>query len=157
MMLTLARPNGLLDSTFLFPGSATAARLSSMRFTEWSKANADYGRRLINSGLEGARSGREAFLQGGAFAPFLGHSVRGALKPAVFGVCLGMLGTRSCDHHRSARRAAACGLLGGAIGFGLGIAWQNRRFTASVLSAAFRRMEKVRDEHWLEKNPIDYA
>jgi len=124
---------------------------------EWSKANADYGRRLFNSGLEGARSGREAFLHGGSFAPFLGQSVRSAWKPAVFGVCLGVLASRSRNHQKSATRAVACGFLGGAIGFGLGFAWQSRRLAASVLSAAFGSIEKVRDEHWLEKNPIDYA
>jgi hypothetical protein len=128
-----------------------------MRLGEWSKANADYGRKLFNSGLEGARSGREAFLHGGSFAPFLGKSVRSALKPAAFGVCLGLLGSRSGNHNKSAGRAVACGLFGGALGFGLGIAWQSRRFAASMLSAAFGSIEKVRDEHWLEKNPIDYA
>jgi hypothetical protein len=128
-----------------------------MRLGEWSKANADYGRKLFNSGLEGARSGREAFLHGGSFAPFLGESVRSALKPAAFGVCLGVLGSRSRNHHTSATRAVTCGLLGGTIGFGLGIAWQSRHFVASVMSSTLGGIEKVRDEHWLEKNPIDYA
>lgn len=128
-----------------------------MRLSEWSKANADYGRKLINSGLEGARSGREAFLHGESFAPFLGNSVRSALKPAAVGVCLGLLGSRSGNHNKSAARSMACGLLGGSIGFGIGIAWQSRQFAASMLAAALGRIEEVRDEHWLEKNPIDYA
>jgi len=140
---------------YLFPGSAKAARNKAMSLTEWSKANADYGRKLFNSGVEGARSGREAFLHGGSFAPFSGNSVRSALKPAAVGVCLGMLSSR--NHHKSAARSLACALLGGTIGFGVGIAWQSRRFAASILSAALGRIEKVRDEHWLEKNPIDYA
>ena len=125
-----------------------------MRVTEWSRANADYGRKLFNSGLEGARSGREAFLHGGSFAPFLGKSVRRALKPAVLGACLGILFPRE---HRKFSRGLACGLLGGTIGFGLGVAWQSRRLAARMTSAALGSMGKVRDEHWLEKNPIDYA
>jgi len=48
-------------------------------------------------------------------------------------------------------------MLGGAIGFALGVAWQSRRLAASMTSAALGGMGKVRDEHWLEKNPIDYA
>ena len=128
-----------------------------MRLGEWSRANADYGRKLFNSGLEGARSGREAFLHGGSFAPFLGKSVRSALKPAAFGVCLGLLGSRSGNHNKSASRAVACGLFGGALGFGLGIAWQSRGLAATVLSAVLGSIAKVRDEHWLKKNPIDYA
>jgi len=47
--------------------------------------------------------------------------------------------------------------LGAAIGFGLGVAWGSRRLAASVTTGAFRSMDKVRDEHWLENNPIDYA
>lgn len=50
-----------------------------------------------------------------------------------------------------------CGFVGGAIGFGLGIAWENRRLTESITSGALRNISKVRDEHWLESHPIDYA
>jgi len=48
-------------------------------------------------------------------------------------------------------------LLGGVIGFGLGVAWESRHLAVSVASAVFGNLEKVRDEHWLEKHPIDYA
>jgi hypothetical protein len=48
-------------------------------------------------------------------------------------------------------------LLGGALGFGVGVAWESRRLTTSVASGAAKSISKVRDEHWLEKNPIDYA
>jgi hypothetical protein len=51
----------------------------------------------------------------------------------------------------------AYGLLGGAIGLGIAVAWGNRRLAARVASSAFRSMGKVRDEHWLENHPIDYA
>ena len=156
MMLTRVRPRWSTGLGFYwFPGSAKAVRYVAMQLTEWSKANADYGRKLFNSGLEGARSGREAFLHGGSFAPFFGKSVRSAWKPAALGLCLGVLSGRK--HDKSPSRAVACGLLGGALGFGLGIAWQSRRLAASVLSAALGSIAKVRDEHWLEKNPIDYA
>jgi hypothetical protein len=128
-----------------------------MNLHEWSKSNADYGRKLLNSGLEGARSGREAFLHGRSLALFLGESVRNALTPSAIGLCLGVLGSRSGNHHKSAGRAVAYGFLGGAIGFGIGVAWQSRRLTASVASAALGNIERARDAHWLEKNPIDYA
>ena len=41
-----------------------------MDLTKWSKANADYGRKLLDSGIEGARSGEEAFLDGEPLTPF---------------------------------------------------------------------------------------
>jgi len=126
-----------------------------MTLREWSRSNADYGRRLVSSGLEGARSGREAFLHGGALAPYVSTSFRSALGPAAIGLCLGVLG--SCPKGRSQTRAVGFALVGGVIGFAVGMAWQTRRLAASVASAVRESIERVRDEHWLEKHPIDYA
>jgi len=49
------------------------------------------------------------------------------------------------------------GFLGGAIGFGAGLLWESRLLTASVACGALRNIDRVRDEHWLERHPIDYA
>jgi hypothetical protein len=49
------------------------------------------------------------------------------------------------------------GFLGWTIGLGLGMAWQSRDLTACVTGAALRSIGRVRDEHWLERHPIDYA
>jgi len=59
--------------------------------------------------------------------------------------------------NRSIGRVLAFGLLGGAIGLGARIVWENRRLAASVARGALRNIERVRDEHWLERHPIDYA
>jgi hypothetical protein len=130
-----------------------------MSLRSWSRSNADYGRKMLNSGLDGARSGREAFLNGRPLTPFLSESVRNAWTPAAIGACLGALS--SYPNHRpnqySIGRVFAYGFLGGAIGFGAGIAWESRRLTASVAAGALKNMERVSDEHWLEKHPIDYA
>jgi hypothetical protein len=67
------------------------------------------------------------------------------------------LGSYAGNQPRSASRFFACGLLGGVIGFGAGIAWEGRRLAASVAGGALRNVGRVRDEHWLEKHPIDYA
>jgi hypothetical protein len=124
---------------------------------KWSKSNADYGRELLHSGIEGARSGGEAFLNGESLTPFLSDSVRSALKPAVVGACLGVLGSYPGYREKSISRALVYGLLGGAIGFGAGVAWESRRLSASVAGGALRNISKVRDAHWLTKHPIDYA
>ena len=128
-----------------------------MDLRKWSKSNADYGRRLLDSGLEGARSGEEAFLNGELLTPFLGESVRSALKPAALGACIGVLGSYPGYRQKSIARALAFGLLGGAIGLGAGLAWESRCLTASVAGSALRNIGRVRDEHWLTKHPIDYA
>jgi len=44
-----------------------------------------------------------------------------------------------------------------AIGFGASLAWQTRRLARSITRGALRNVSRVRDEHWLEKHPIDYA
>jgi hypothetical protein len=128
-----------------------------MDLHKWSKTNTDYGRELLHSGIEGARSGGEAFLNGESLTPFLSESVRSALKPAAFGVCIGVLGSYPGSREKSIGRTLAYGLLGGAIGFGAGVAWESRRLSASVAGGALRNIGKARDEHWLTKHPIDYA
>ncbi len=128
-----------------------------MDLREWSKSSADYGRKLANSGFEGARSGGEKFLDGEPLAPFLSESVRRALAPAALGACLGVLSSYPGGRQKFVGRALALGLLGGAIGFGAGVAWENRCLGASVASGAWKNIGRVRDEHWLAKHPIDYA
>ena len=129
----------------------------AMNLRKWSESEVEYGRNVLNSGLAGARSGREAFLHGRPLTPFLGDAVRNASTPAAAGAVLGILGSFPGDHPRSAKRAVAFGLLGWAIGLGVGIAWQSRAFTFCVAHGALRNMGRVRDEHWLERHPIDYA
>jgi hypothetical protein len=58
---------------------------------------------------------------------------------------------------RTAAKVLASGLLGGAIGLAAGVVWESRFLAASVAGGALSRIDKVRDEHWFEKNPIDYA
>jgi hypothetical protein len=128
-----------------------------MNFLEWSKSSVDYGRKLMDSAKEGALSGENEFLKEEPLTPYLGESARQALAPAAIGACLGAaagyLGTRP----RSRSRMLAFGLLGGFIGFGAGVLWESRKLTASVASGAWKNIGRTRDDHWLEKNPIDYA
>ena len=128
-----------------------------MNVREWSKSSVDYGRKLVDSAVEGARTGEDRFLQDAPLVPYLQKSARQALGPAALGACLGAVGGYLGNRRRSAGRALAGGLLGGAIGFCAGMIWENRDFTASVCSAAWKSIGRTRDEHWFEKNPIDYA
>jgi hypothetical protein len=59
-----------------------------MSFLEWSKSSVDYGRRLADSAVEGARTGEDAFLKDEPLVPYLGESVRLALAPAFIGARL---------------------------------------------------------------------
>jgi hypothetical protein len=128
-----------------------------MDLRKWSKSEVEYGRKVLDSGLEGARFGQETFLNGGPLTPFLNESVRKAWKPAVLGACIGALGSRPAKGHGSVLGMLMYGLLGGAIGFSAGVTWESRRLTASAASGALRNIHRVRDEHWLEKHPVAYA
>jgi hypothetical protein len=127
-----------------------------MNVREWSKSTAVYGRKLVHGGREGATLGRESYLHGERLGSFLNESVRIALKPAVLGACIGLLST-SARRNRSVRCAFQCGMLGCIVGFGAAVVWQSRGLASSVASSALKSIDRVRDEHWLEKHPIDYA
>ena len=129
-----------------------------MNLREWSQSEVEYGRKVLNSGLAGARSGQAAFLNGKSLTPFISRAVRNASTPAAVGMFLGVLGSLpGGNHHRCGTRSLMFGLLGGAIGLGMGIAWQSRRLTACAAAGALSNISRVRDEHWLEAHPIDYA
>jgi hypothetical protein len=128
-----------------------------MGLGEWVKSNVDYGRRLVDSGIEGARSGQEEFLDGKPLTPYLGESVKGALVPAAIGVFVGVLAGYPIWRRKSSAMTLAYGLLGGAIGLSTGMAWKSRHLSASVAGGAWKSMGKVRDEKWLTKHPINYA
>ena len=128
-----------------------------MELRSWSKSEVEYGRKVLNSGLAGARSGQKEFLNGSPLSPFLSKAVRDASKPAAAGAILGVLGSYPGERQRFVCRALVFGFLGWAIGLGVGIAWQSRGLTACVTSGAWKNIGRVRDEHWLERHPIDYA
>jgi len=128
-----------------------------MQPRNWSKSELEYSRRVVTSALEGARSGREDFLKGRSLTPFLSQGIRNALKPAALGACVGALGSLTGDNYASIGRALAFAFTGWAIGLGAGLAWQTRGLTACATNGALRKVGRLRDQHWLERHPIDYA
>jgi len=124
-----------------------------MNISQWSKSEADYGRKLMDSAVEGARRGEEEFLKDESLGRYLEKSALHALVPTILGAGLGWLG----GSRRSTNRGLVWAFLGGVIGFGAGVAWENGKLTASVASSAWKSINKTRDAHWFEKNPIDYA
>lgn len=127
-----------------------------MDLRTWSESEVEYGREVLDSALEGARSGRDAFLSGRPLTPFLSESVRKALVPAAVGTLIGVLGSYAGDRQRTIGKILMFGLLGGVMGFGTGVAWESRRLTAGAANRALKNIHKVRDEHWLEKHPVAY-
>jgi hypothetical protein len=80
-----------------------------------------------------------------------------AWTPTAIGAAVGVLSARLSRRHRSGYRVAVGGLVGSALGFGAGVAWTSRDFTGAVARSTIQKVNSVRDAHWLERNPIDYA
>jgi hypothetical protein len=122
-----------------------------------ARSNFEYDRKLFRSAMEGAHSGEEQYLHGKPFHLFMDESAWQALKPAAVAAVVAALGVYSGNRHRSPAKTLAYGMLAGTIGFSAGLAWQSRGLTSSVAAAAWKKIGRTRDEHWLESNPIDYA
>ena len=127
-----------------------------MNVAAWLTPNVEYSQKLWRSALEGARSGEADFLHGKPFHLFVDESAWHALPPAALAACLGALGACS-GRRRISAKALAYAVLGGTLGFSAALAWQSRGLTASVAAAAWKKINRARDEHWLENHPIDYA
>ena len=128
-----------------------------MSFASWSRSEIEQGRKIVSSGLRGARSGEQEFLNGASLNGFVGDTIRTACRPAALGACIGAVAGCSARTAKSTRRAVVFGLAGAAIGFGAGIAWKSRHLTASAVRGASRNIRTVRDERWMRKNSIAYA
>ena len=113
----------------------------------------EYGRKLIHAGITGIEEGERSGLQGQAMSAFLLESTRDSLTLALVSAGAGALG---CQLMR--RRVHPLRVLGfGALAFAAGFGWKTRRVGARATHSALKEVSKVRDEHWLELHPIDYA
>jgi len=117
----------------------------------------DYGRNLATSGAEGMRDGRDAYLDGKPLAAVLSHKARASLGFAAAGACAGLLQCTLFGRKRDVGRSLALGAIGSVIGFFAGFSWMTRELTGSMIEGANRKMGAVRDQHWLQQHPIDYA
>lgn len=127
-----------------------------MTAQQWLKSEVQYGRKVLHAGVEGSRSGQEAFLSGRSLTPFLNDSIHKALMPAAIGTFIGALGGVT-QQKRTVGRVLTGALLGGTIGLLAGFAWETRGLSVSASRAALKKIGRVRDEHWFERNPIAYA
>ncbi len=131
---------------------------STMKPFDWLESNIDYGRNLVNSGVEGALSARQKSLGEAPVSSVLIEAVRQAWMPAAVGAYVGSLGATLGNRRKPNYGAiVGAGLLGAAIGVVTGMAWGTRRLTGDMARGAMRKIDATRDAHWLEKNPIPYG
>lgn len=116
----------------------------------------EYGRDLVNSGIEGAISARNHNLNGKCAEAVVSESVLNSLIPAAIGASVGLL-AGLLGSRKSPMKALAYGLAGGAVGFGGAMLWNTRELTGDMARSAARNISGVRDAHWLKKNPVNYG
>ena len=115
-----------------------------------------YGRKLINAGISGIRSGRQE-LGPGSVSNCVVAAVPDSFKLAVAGACLGLLPGLLMRRRSRTSTTIALAAAGGALGFCAGFTWKTRKVTGNLAHSALREVRKVNDERWLERHPIDYA
>lgn len=115
-----------------------------------------YGRKLLNAGISGIHAGHQSFNPELATA-LITSSAEESLKLAAIGMGLGVLPAIILRRGRRATSAVVFGALGGALGFCAGFSWRTRKLTSSLAHSAIHEVQRVKDEHWLETHPIDFA
>lgn len=121
---------------------------------EWVGENLDYGRRLVDSALEGAR---EAITEKKDLPDVLVKSAPSSLGLAALGAGVGVLCSYCGNKRKLSKEGALFGMLGGLAGFLIGLGWSTRHLTNGMAYGAMKNINTARDEHWLERHPIDYA
>ena len=116
-----------------------------------------YGRSLANSGAQGLRTGGESYLHGRPLGRVLSEKARASLGLAAVGACAGLVQCLISSRRRRLPESLALGVVGSAIGFFAGFTWKTRDLTSSMLEGAAHGIGVARDQHWLERHPIDYA
>jgi len=124
-----------------------------MSNTRWLQSDVAYVRQLVEAGMNGVTAGwnghRNRNLPPDARNSVWATTVIGGLA-AGLSVLL--------DRRRRSGRGTALGIVVGCItGLGGGVAWSSRGLATDIGRSVLRKVNAVRDEHWLAANPIDYA
>lgn len=128
-----------------------------MTFRETFKDNIEYGRKLVNSGLEGVQEGGREGLRGQSLPEVVLDSAKDSWALVAIGAGVGVLASYLANKRKLTPQVALFGVLGGVLGFSIGLSWGTRHVTGGAARGAMRKINATRDEHWLENNPIDYA
>ncbi len=128
-----------------------------MNVTEWVEESLEYGRKLVNTGLEGAHAGGEAALGEDGLPSVLRESAPSSVGLAALGAGVGVLCSYLGNKKKMSSESVLFGVLGGVAGFLVALGWSTRHLTNGCAVGALHNIRTARDEHWLERNPIDYA
>lgn len=111
----------------------------------------EYGRALVQAGVTGVQQAQPApedlRLQ-------LAHATSSGIKAAAVSGGIALLGCK-LGHNRT--RIGRTALVFAGCAFCAEFLWKSRAVSANLISGVRKEVSKVRDQHWLESNPVDYA
>jgi hypothetical protein len=116
-----------------------------------------YGKVLVESGVSGLRRGRDSHLRGQSLSTVLSQSARASVGMATLGATAALLKLYLNNRRSRLPKALAVGAIGSAVGFVAGLAWETRGLTSGMSRSALKQIGAARDEHWLQRHPVNYA
>jgi hypothetical protein len=108
---------------------------------------------LTRAGWQGAASARQETNPARLAPP----SMSATCASAAIGAAAGILAAQLAGKRQRASAVAIGGTVGSIVGVGASAAWSARHVSRAAARAALCRVNALRDAHWLELNPIDYA
>lgn len=128
-----------------------------MSIKETVKENIAYSKELLEAGIDGANTARQEVLTAETTSDLVTSAAQESWQPATIGVLVGAICGVLADDRKPLRGVIAGSLFGAVLGFGGSFAWKTRPLTTAMARKAGKRINQVRDGHWLSKNPINYG
>ena len=128
-----------------------------MNIKDTVKENIAYSKELLEAGIEGANTARKEVLENEGSTDLVTLAAQESWQPATVGVLAGAICGVLADDRKPIRGVIAGGLLGAVLGFAGSFAWKTRPLTSAMARKAGKRINQVRDGHWLSKHPINYG
>ena len=128
-----------------------------MNIKDTVKENIAYSKELLEAGIEGANTARKEVLASAETTDLVTSAAQESWPPATIGVLAGAICGVLADDRRPLRGVIAGGLFGAVLGFAGSFAWKTRPLTSAMARKAGKRINQVRDGHWLTKHPINYG
>ena len=128
-----------------------------MNIKDTVKENIAYSKELLEAGIEGANTARKEVLASENTTDLVTSAAQESWQPATIGVLAGAICGVLADDRRPLRGVIAGGLFGAVLGFAGSFARKTRPLTSAMARKAGKRINQVRDGHWLTKHPINYG
>ena len=128
-----------------------------MSIKDTVKENIAYSKELLEAGIDGANTARQEVLTAETTSDLVTSAAQESWQPATIGVLVGAICGVLADDRKPLRGVIAGSLFGAVLGFGGSFAWKTRPLTTAMARKAGKRINQVRDGHWLSKNPINYG